>query len=337
MNHRIVLFAFIFLSLACTHQPVSEKKEVTTRGFDAELSTYSYPFPVEFYKFRAQKQDLKMAYMDVKPSTSPQRTIVLLHGKNFTGAYFEEMTKALLAKNYRVIIPDQIGFGKSTKPKNFQYSFQALASNTHELLKNLGITQYQILGHSMGGMVATRLSLMYPEEVTKLFLVNPIGLEDWKTMTPYRSIDDSYKSELTNTAEKAKKYQIENYYDGQWKLEYEKWVEVPRGWIEGPEYPLIAWNSVLTHDMIFTQPVVYEFKNLRMPVILVIGQKDKTALGKAWAPPEMQKKMGNYPRLGRQVAKMIPRSKLLELKNVGHLPFIEDFNGFWKAIESELK
>lgn len=336
---RIALFfAFLSLNLACSHKTVETENPIpAAKGFDAELSNYAYPFPVEYFKLNAQGQDLKMAYMDVKPAQTAKDTIVLLHGKNFTGAYFAQLANALVAKNFRVIIPDQIGFGKSTKPKSFQYSFQALASNTDALMESLGISKYRVFGHSMGGMVATRLSLMHPEKVTRLYLVNPIGLEDWKTMTSYRTIDENYKSELASNPEKAKAYQQENYYGGSWKPEYDKWVEVSRGWMEGPDYPLIAWNSALTSDMIFTQPVVYEFKNLKQPTVLVIGQKDRTAIGRAWAPEELKKKMGDYPKLGRQVAKMIPKATLIEIKNVGHLPFIEDFDGFWKVFEPNLK
>lgn len=338
MKRKIVFCAIFPLMLACSSKPIETKPEAApTKGFDAELTNYKYPFKVEYYKFRAQEQDLKMAYMDLKPAQDAKDTIVLLHGKNFNGAYFGQLANALVAKNYRVVIPDQIGFGKSTKPKSFQFTFQALANNTHGLLESLGITKYQVFGHSMGGMLATRMSLMFPNEVTRLYLVNPIGLEDWKTMTTYHSIDELYKEELASNPEKAKAYQQEFYYGGEWRPEYEQWVEVPRGWMEGPEYNRIAWDSALTSDMIFTQPVVYEFKNLTQPTVLVIGQRDRTAIGKAWASDAMKKKMGNYPKLGRQVAKMIPHAKLVEIKNVGHLPFIEDFNGFWKAFEPTLK
>jgi pimeloyl-ACP methyl ester carboxylesterase len=337
MKRACLLFAFLSLVLACSHKTIETKATPSPQGLNAELTNYQYPFPVGFYKFSAQGQDLKMAYMDLKPAQTAQDTIVLLHGKNFNGAYFAQLANALVVKNYRVIIPDQIGFGKSTKPKHFQYTFQALATYTQGLLESLNVSQYRILGHSMGGMLATRLSLMSPSKVTRLYLVNPIGLEDWKTMTTYRTIDENYKSELTSTPEKAQAYQQENYYGGTWRPEYDKWVVVPRGWMEGPDYPLIAWNSALTSDMIFTQPVVYEFKNLKQPTVLVIGQKDRTAIGKAWAPEEIKEKMGDYPKLGRQVAKMIPHSKLIEIKNVGHLPFIEDFDGFWKVFEPQLK
>lgn len=337
MIRTFLFFVFLSVTLGCSHKAIETKPVQPTKGFDAELTNYQYPFPVEYFKFTAQGQDLKMAYMDLKPAQAAQDTIVLLHGKNFTGAYFAQFANALVAKNFRVIIPDQIGFGKSTKPKNYQYTFQALASNTQALLTSLNITQYRVLGHSMGGMLATRMSLMNPDKVTRLYLVNPIGLEDWKTMTSYRPIDENYKAELASTPEKPKAYQQENYYGGEWKPEYDKWVEVPRGWMEGADHSLIAWNSALTSDMIFTQPVVYEFKNIKQPTVLVVGQKDRTAIGKAWAPDAMKKKMGDYPKLGRQVAKMIPKSKLVEIKNVGHLPFIEDFDGFWKVFEPNLK
>lgn len=336
MKRMVTICAFLPLIFGCSHKTIESTSPATVKGFDAELTTYPYPFPVEFFKFNSQGQELKMSYMDIKPE-HPQETIVLLHGKNFTGAYFAELTNALVAKNFRVVIPDQVGFGKSTKPKNFQYSFHALAQNTQNLLASLGISKYQVLGHSMGGMVATRLTLMYPDKVTKLYLINPIGLEDWKTMTGYRSIDENYKVELANTPEKAKAYEVENYYDGAWKEKYEKWVEVPKGWMEGPDYSLIAWNAALTSDMVFTQPVFYEFKNIKQPTVLVIGQKDRTAIGKGWASEDMKKKMGNYPKLGRQAAKMIPKAKLIEIKSSGHLPFIEDFNGFWKVFEPNLK
>ena len=307
----------------------------TSKGHDATLSRYNYPFPVSYYSFRAQNQDLRMAYMDVLPAGPAKKTIVLLHGKNFNGAYYVEVAKFLRDRGYRVIIPDQIGFGKSSKPRHYQFTFQELAVHTYALLNTLETNKISLWGHSMGGMLATRFALMYPEKVEKLYLVNPIGLEDWKTMTSYRTIDQNYLSELTNTAEKLKAYQLENYYDNQWSPSYEQWLEPLVGWQIGPDAELMAWISALTSDMIFTQPVVYEFKNLKMPTVLILGQRDRTALGKAWAPAEMKKKMGNYPQLGRKVKAMIPKSQLIELPGLGHLPFIEAPETFWKAVEKE--
>ncbi|WP_373999017.1 alpha/beta fold hydrolase [Bdellovibrio bacteriovorus] len=323
---------------ACAGKTVKDNASETTtaKGFNAELSTYQYPFPVQYYSFKSQEQDLKMAYMDIPAGRPSDKAIVLLHGKNFPGAYFEQVILGLNQEGYRVIVPDQIGFGKSSKPQKYQYSFQTLAQNTSNLLASLNVQKFHLLGHSMGGMVASRFALMYPEKVTKLFLVNPIGLEDWKTMTSYRNIDESYKSELATTPEKIKQYQLDSYYDGKWKPEYDKWLEIPTGWLQGPDYPLIAWNAALTSDMVFTQPVFYEFKNIKVPTVLIIGDRDRTAIGKAWASEDMKKKMGNYPVISRQVTKMIPKAKLVELKGLGHMPFIEDFEVFWKALTKNL-
>ncbi|KYG61388.1 alpha/beta hydrolase [Bdellovibrio bacteriovorus] len=328
---------------ACATTPKEEFKKASAEnkvgskvGFDAELTQYQYPFPVKFFNFRSQEQDLKMAYMDIPAGRPSAKVIVMLHGKNFPGAYFEQLILGLNQEGYRVIVPDQIGFGKSSKPKNYQYSFQTLALNTKNLLNSLGVEKYFVLGHSMGGMVATRFALMYPDSVTKLFLVNPIGLEDWKTMTSYRSVDDGYKAELASNAEKVKQYQLESYYDGKWKSDYDKWLEIPTGWVQGPDYPVIAWNAALTSDMIFTQPVYYEFKNLKAPTVLIIGDRDRTAIGKAWAPEDIKNKMGNYPVMSQTVAKMIPKSKLITLKGLGHMPFIEDFEAFWKVFVKQI-
>ncbi|WP_415061375.1 alpha/beta fold hydrolase [Bdellovibrio sp.] len=337
----IPLLSVCFLFLGCASKTTtalapSSPAQKESKGLDAELSTYTYPFPVKFFSLRSQEQDLKMAYMDIPAGRPSDKVIVLLHGKNFPGAYFESVILGLNQEGYRVIVPDQIGFGKSSKPQNYQYSFQTLAENTYKLLKSLNIDKFYLLGHSMGGMLASRFTLMYPEQVTKLFLVNPIGLEDWKTMTPYRNIDESYKAELTSSPEKIKKYQLDSYYDGKWKTEYDKWLEIPTGWLEGPDYARIAWNAALTSDMIFTQPVYYEFKNLKVPTVLIIGDRDRTAIGKAWAAEDMKKKMGNYPVISKEVSKMIPHSKLIMLKGLGHMPFIEDFEAFWKVFSKNL-
>jgi pimeloyl-ACP methyl ester carboxylesterase len=193
------------------------------------------------------------------------------------------------------------------------------------------------LGHSMGGMVATRFALMYPDMTEKLILANPIGLEDWKRKAPYQSVDQAYKSELQQNYDKIKKYQQENYYGGNWKPEYDEWAELLAGWTINENYPLIAWNAALTFDMIFTQPVLYEFDQLQMPTLLIIGQRDRTALGKNLAPKEVAATMGNYPQLGKDTAKKIKNSTLVELEGVGHMPHIEAFDKFITPLLSFLK
>jgi pimeloyl-ACP methyl ester carboxylesterase len=324
-----------FLLLLLPFLGFSQQENI--KSLDINLTNYEYPFPVQFLEVNNQRQALKMAYMDIKPDNYNNKNIVLFHGKNFNGAYWESTIKGLTKEGYRVIVPDQIGFGKSSKPDNFQYTFQQLAENTKKLLDDLNIKKTTILGHSMGGMLATRFALMYPETTEKLVLENPIGLEDWKLVVPYKPVDWWYESELKQNYEAIKKYQMTNYYDGKWNADFQKWAELAAGWTTAPDYNKVAWNSALIYDMIFTQPVLYEFKNIKSPTLLIIGTRDKTAIGKQLVSEEIKKTMGNYAELGKKTQKAIPSSKLVEIPNTGHLPHIESFDQFIKPLIVFLK
>ncbi|HYE54721.1 MAG TPA: alpha/beta hydrolase [Chitinophagaceae bacterium] len=320
MKHLLILFfAASMMQVGAQEKPVA---------LDMNLQNFPYPFPVQYISLQSQGKQLRLAYMDVKPAKPNGRTVTLLHGKNFSGAYWKNVAEALQAQGYRVIIPDQIGFGRSTKPDHLQYTFQLLATHTRQLLDTLKVSRTSVVGHSMGGMLAVRFSLMYPDRVEKLVLENPIGLEDWKLKVPYADVDTWYKRELGQNYESIRKYQQENYYHGTWKPEYDQWLNMLAGWTMHPDYKRVAWNSALTYDMIFTQPVVYEFGQLKVPVLLIIGQLDRTALGKQEVPAEVRRTMGNYPELGRRTRQAIKNAELVELQGVGHLPHIEAFNEF---------
>ena len=157
-----------------------------------------------------------------------------------------------------------------------------------------------MIGHSTGGMLAIRYALMYPQETQQLVLVNPIGLEDWKAKgVPSLSVDQWYERELKTTADGIRRYEQSTYYAGHWRADYEPWVQMLAGMYRGPGKQIVAWNSALLYDMIYTQPVVYELGELQMPTLLMIGQKDTTAIGKDAAPPEVRAQIGHYPELGR--------------------------------------
>lgn len=309
------------------------------------LEQFAYPFPTHTYRFQSQQQELEMVYMDVPPASPANAAdaataasaktnadapvVVLLHGKNFSGSYWGETATALAASGFRVVIPDQIGFGKSTKPEHYQFTFDQLAANTKALLESLGVKRAHVLGHSMGGMLATRYALNYPELVSSLTLVNPLGLEDWRAKgVPYSTVDTWYAQELKTTAESIRAYQLSSYYDGKWREAYDPWVEQLASFTKSPHYPRMAWNQALTYEMIFTEPVVQEFPRLNVPTLLIIGQRDRTALGKASAPAGVRDALGNYPKLGRAAKKAIHGAKLVELDGLGHLPQIEDFPRF---------
>jgi len=298
------------------------------------MEGYEYPYPVAFLPVTIEGQDLRMAYMDVPPEGQPNgRAVVLLHGKNFSGNYWKDTIHVLTHGGFRVVVPDQLGFGKSSKP-NIHYSFHLLAATTRKLLDTLGIRQVAVVGHSMGGMLATRFTLMYPESVTQLVLENPIGLEDYRAFVPYEALEDAYRRELNATEEGIRAYH-RTYYTA-WKPEYDEYAMIAARWRLSGEYPRLAMSSALTYQMIYEQPVCHEFAEIRARTLLVIGQADRTVVGKARVRKELLSLVGQYPLLGRKTAGLIPGAKLAEVPNVGHIPHLEAKELFHRELLSFL-
>ena len=322
---------FLFVLIACSLSSYAQKNQ----ALSITLENVDYAYPVSFLPISIDGQDLRMAYMDVKPSNPNGMSVVLMHGKNFGGYYWTNVIKALSDKGFRVVVPDQIGFGKSSKAF-INYSFHTLASFNKQLLDTLGIKQSIILGHSMGGMLATRFALLYPGSTVQLILENPIGLEDYKSFVPYASTENLYRTELKTSPESVKKYYQTSYFV-EWKPEYDELVRIAAGVTGSSDYPRYAKVAALTSQMIYEQPVVYEFPNIKVPTLLLIGTQDKTIVGKARLSPEDQKKHGLYNVLGKEIAAKISGSKLVEFANSGHIPHLEIPEEFFKALFANIK
>lgn len=320
----------IFLMIAS-----SAVKAQQIQSLSITLENVDYPYPVKFLALNIEAQDLRMAYMDIQSNNPNGKSILLFHGKNFGGYYWTNVIKALSTKGYRVIVPDQIGFGKSSKPF-INYSFHRLAALNKLLLDSLGIQKAVLMGHSMGGMLASRFALLYPERTTQLILENPIGLEDYRRFVPNASPEALYQTELKSTPESVKRYYQTSYFV-KWKPEYDELVRIASGVNGSADFPRYAKVSALTAQMIYEQPVVYEFPLLRVPVLLLIGTQDKTIVGKARLKPEYQTKYGLYNQLGKETAAKIPGSVLVEFNNSGHIPHLEIPEEFLKALESNIK
>jgi pimeloyl-ACP methyl ester carboxylesterase len=333
MRRSAFLLALCFAAAA----PIASATRVVAADDEAaygpQLQGFEYPWPLSHLSFTSQGETLEMAYLDVQPSAPNGGVAVLLHGKNFCAATWQDTIAALSEAGYRVIAPDQIGFCKSSKPAHYQYSFQQLAGNTRALLTSLGISHATIIGHSTGGMLGMRYALLYPEDVDQLVLVNPIGLEDWKAKgVPWQSVDAWYRQDLKTTAESIRNYERTTYYVGTWDARYERWVQMLAGLYRGPGREIVAWNSALIYDMIYTQPVFYEFEQIKAPVLLMVGDMDTTAIGKNLAPPSVAATLGNYPVLAKAAASRLPRAHLVEFPDLGHSPQIQAPELFHRAL-----
>ena len=297
----------------------------------AVFAQSAYPYPSAQFSFYIENKQSFMSYMDVKPSAANGKTILLFHGKNFSGYYWKDLIPELIKKGYRVIAPDQPGWGRSGKP-DLHYSFHMLSSLNKNLLDSLKINKVIVLGHSMGGMLAIRFALIHPSLTAKLVLENPIGLEDYRTFVPYKTLEQLYAKEKLATYESYKKYQ-QSYYP-QWKPDYEQYVAAQAEALADPSFDAIARVNAVTYAMIYEQPVVYELGNITVPVLLVIGQADRTVVGKDLLTEQQKNQYGQYPQLGKKAAAAIKNATLVELDGIGHIPHVQDLAKFTAALFS---
>ena len=331
------LLAGLLTATALSTSAAAAEPAVAPLGID--LADYDYPYPVSQLALDEPGGAVDMAYMDIPPADGDASApvIVLLHGKNFGGAYWGDTAAWLAQHGWRVVVPDQIGFGKSDKPRAYSYTFAHLAANTHALLADLDIDTATVLGHSMGGMLAVRYSLMYPDQVSQLVLVDPIGLEDWKAKgVPYRGMAAWYARDMNKDYAAIRAYQEKSYYHGTWKPAYEAPARMLAGMYASPHKKRLAWVGAATYDMIYNEPVVYEFDDLAMPTTLMVGALDRTALGKDLVAEDVAARLGDYPALSRAAVAAMPDGRRVLFDGVGHLPFIEAPARFRRALADTL-
>jgi pimeloyl-ACP methyl ester carboxylesterase len=287
------------------------------------LEEYEYPYPVRFLPRTSDLQPVSMAYGDIPPRTEPNgKTVVLMHGKAFGGYYFRNVIEALTGAGYRVIAPDQIGWGKSSKP-DIHYSFQLLAANTAALLDHLGVERVAVLGHSTGGMTAARFTLMNPDRVTHLVLEDPLGLADYRTGIPPQSEEALYQHELHWTDPAVINGYVAGYFVHPDPKIWEPLAEVLVRVTLSPDYPRWARAAALTFQMIYQQPVRYEYHQFAPPVLLIVGAEDHVVPLGQYAQPAEAARLGDFTALSAAAACDIPRATRVVIPDCGHVPHLQ--------------
>ena len=102
--------------------------------------------------------------------------VVFIHGSGpgASGASnFRQNIAAFVAAGYRVILPDMIGYGASSKPTDIDYPLQLFTDSLYDALIAHGITKASMVGNSLGGAVALQITLDHPEFAEKLVLMAP--------------------------------------------------------------------------------------------------------------------------------------------------------------------
>ncbi|MDF2576799.1 MAG: putative hydrolase, alpha/beta fold family [Chlamydiales bacterium] len=98
-------------------------------------------------------------------------TILFIHGLGSTGQDWEPQVSQFKS-NYRIVVVDLRGHGKSSKPEDLTYTIEALANDCFKLLMQLRVNSSNVVGLSLGGFVALQLAIDYPYAVKSLVLIN---------------------------------------------------------------------------------------------------------------------------------------------------------------------
>ena len=296
------------------------------------LEGFDYPHPVAFLTVTVEGEELRLAYMDVAPSaTANGRTALLLHGRNFPSSYWEPAIEALTAAGYRVVAPDQIGFGKSSKP-TFDYHFDVMARTTIALLDALRVEKVEVVAHSMGGMLAVRLARAYPQRVDRLVLEAPIGLEDYRFYVPPVETQQLIEHERDLSAEAYRHQLVTNYSLSLLPQAIEPFVDIRERIRESGEYPRWLRSFANSYQMIYREPVVHEIPLIDQRTLFIMGGNDHNAPGRALAPPDLRPAMGHNAELAQQLATRMRSARVEVIAGVGHLVHLEATQRFNDAV-----
>ncbi len=285
----------------------------------------AYPYPVQYLPLTLYGQDLRMAYMDIPPAGTPNgRTVVLFHGMNFGGFYFSGPIEVLRKEGFRVVVPDQIGFGRSSKPI-IPYNFHDMAANSRKLLQTLGVTKAAIVGHSMGGMLTARFAASYPDLTERAVIYNPIGLTDPRFERPWRTADEAYRATMALSHDQL--YQgfyanIRRYFPpGTWKQEYEVYPKILYAPTLSADWPRLAMVRSIYQQITYLDPVVYDWPKIKVKTLVLGGDKDTP----------------DFPQRAKYIADTIPGAQLVLLPGVGHVPHIQTPELFYTELLKFLK
>ncbi len=243
--------------------------------------------------------------MDVAPTGRANgQTVLWQHGMNFYSEAYTPTLKALSAAGFRVLAVDRIGYGKSSKPI-LPYSFNFVAANMKALLDELEIDKVAIVGHSMGGMTVSRFAMVYPDITTHVVMVNQIGLTDQRQSRPWR--DPFVEGGATTYQSILRGHQ--NYFPLRWPPEHLEFVRRQFGQTMSGEWHRLAQVRRLQGQMLYDDPVVYDWQHISSKALVVGGEEDGL--------------VDDFPKLARNVASQLQNSAIILYPDVGHAPQIE--------------
>lgn len=153
---------------------------------------------------------------------------------------------------------------------------------------------------------------------------------------PYSDLGILRAEEQKTDAASVKAYQLRTYYHGQWRDAYDRWVAMLAGQYASPDGAIVRDAQARLSDMIETQPVAAELKDVKVPVSLIIGQRDETAFRANTAPEARRPQIRKVPQAADDAVSQFRDARLVRLPSLGHSPQVEDPAAFEAALLGEV-
>lgn len=228
--------------------------------------------------------------------------VVLVHGFGASADSWNRMA-ARLSKRYRVIIPDLPGWGESTRNESESYAYPQQIERLHQFLGQLGMRRFHLMGHSMGGFIASAYAAQYPDEVITVGLIAPHGMAEPEPSELARSVAAG-----------------DNWLVASSEPEFERLLNnifAKRPYMPRPVLRLLAEHAIRNSAKtatIFTAmqsnepPLQARLPQIKAPALIIWGGQDRVL----------------HVSSARLFQQGIANSELLLLPGSGHMPLLEN-------------
>ncbi len=253
-------------------------------------------------------------YVNVKGNGPP---CLYLHGGPGSGSYWlEKFFGEFLEDNFQMIYLDQRGVGRSTSPKDGNFSMDRMVRDFEEIREALGISQWLTLGHSFGGILQMGYWEKHPQNIIGMIMINcTVSMQDsfgksWLqkaaefTGTEYIPIQSASPDSLMSRL-----MQVSNVLDEQgvrWKMTFVSPEDEQK--INDTYNGFPNWNSDFGNAAMFIEDFWKDYRDLtqkvEVPVLFYYGTKD-------WPVGPEHYKGVKFPQM------------MLYKSNVMHFPFLE--------------
>jgi pimeloyl-ACP methyl ester carboxylesterase len=233
-------------------------------------------------------------------------TVILLHGLGGSTQAWQFNITAL-AEKYHVVVPDQIGFGKSDKPL-VNYRIRTYVDFLDQFCKQLGIERASLVGNSMGGWIAAAFTAAFPDRVDRLVLVDAAGY------APPKDLDTRTFYGLNPTTREGMKVLVAKvFYSKAFQTDAAIEQAIAARLAAGDGYTINSITESIIRGEDFLDDTV---KTIKRPTLIIWGRQD-----------------GLVPLAeGEHFNKDIAGSKLIVFDQCGHVPNFEKAGEFNAAV-----